>query len=90
MKTINTSNNFYYVEVYFLDENGAEITSICIKTKIPPLEFNDDCEIRLKSFLSEDLKILGATDIGDICYISKALAENCYDCSNVDNWPMFE
>ena len=90
MKTINTSNNFYYVEVDFLDENGAEITSICIKTKIPPLEFNDDCEIRLKSFLSEDLKILGATDIGDICYISKELAEDCYDCSNIDNWPMFE
>ena len=60
MKTIN---DFYYVEVYFLDENGAEIASICIKTKIPPLEFNDDCEIRLKSFLSEDLKILGATNI---------------------------
>ena len=90
MKTINTSNNFYYVDVDFLDENGAEITSICIKTKIPPLEFNDDCEIRLKSFLSEDLKILGATDIGDICYISKELAEDCYDCSNIDNWPMFE
>lgn len=87
MKTIN---DFYYVEVYFLDENGAEITSICIKTKIPPLEFNDDCEIRLKSFLSEDLKILGATNIGDICYISKELAEDCYDCSNIDNWPMFE
>lgn len=90
MNTINTSNDFYYVEVYFLDENGAEITSICIKTKIPPLEFNDDCEIRLKPFLSEDLKILGATDIGDICYISKELAEDCYDCSNIDNWPMFE
>ena len=87
MKTIN---DFYYVEVYFLDENGAEITSICIKTKIPPLELNDDCEIRLKSFLSEDLKILGATNIGDICYISKELAEDCYDCSNIDNWPMFE
>lgn len=87
MKTIN---DFYYVEVYFLDENGAEITSICIKTKIPPLEFNDDCEIRFKSFLSEDLKILGATNIGDICYISKELAGDCYDCSNIDNWPMFE
>lgn len=90
MNTINTSNDFYYIEVYFLDENGAEITSICIKTKIPPLEFNDDCEIRLKSFLSEDLKILGATNIGDVCYISKELAEDCYDCSNIDNWPMFE
>lgn len=89
MKTIN---DFYHVEVYFLDEDGAEITSICIKTKIPPLEFNDDCEIRLKlkSFLSEDLKFLGATNIGDICYISKELAEDCYDCSNIDNWPMFE
>ena len=87
MKTIN---DFYFVEVYFLDKNGYEITSICIKTKIPPLEFNDDCEIRLKSFLSEDLKILGATDIGDICYISKELAEDCYDCSNIDNWPTFE
>lgn len=87
MKTIN---DFYYVEVYFFDGNGAEITSICIKTKIPPLEFNDDCEIRLKSFLSADLKTLGATNIGDICYISKELAEDCYDCSNIDNWPMFE
>ena len=83
-------NDFYYVEVYFFDGNGDEITSICIKTKIPPLEFNDDCEIRLKSFLSEDLKTLGATNIGDICYISKELAEDCYDCSNIDNWPMFE
>lgn len=89
MKTIN---DFYFVEVYFLDKDGYEITSICIKTKIPPLEFNDDCEtrLRLKSFLSEDLKSLGATNIGDICYISKELAEDCYDCSNIDNWPMFE
>ena len=65
MKAIN---DFYFVEVYFLDKDGYEITSICIKTKIPPLEFNDDCEIRLKlkSFLSEDLKSLGATNIGDI------------------------
>lgn len=90
MNTINTNTDFYYVEVYFLDENGAEITSICIKTKIPPLEFNDDYKIRLKSFLSEDLKFLGATNIGDVCYISKELAEDCYDCSNIDNWPMFE
>ena len=90
MNTININTDFYYVEVYFLDENGAEITSICIKTKIPPLEFNDDCEIRLKFFLSEDLKFLDATNIGDICYISKELAEDCYDCSNIDNWPMFE
>ena len=87
MKTIN---DFYFVEVYFLDKDGYEITSICIKTTIPPLEFDDDCEIRLKSFLSEDLKSLGATNIGDICYISKELAEDCYDCSNIDNWPMFE
>lgn len=87
MKAIN---DFYFVEVYFLDKNGYEITSICIKTKIPPLEFDDDCEIRLKSFLSEDLKSLGATNIGDICYISKELAEDYYDCSNIDNWPMFE
>ena len=56
MNTISTNNDFYYVEVYLFDEFGAEITSICIKTKIPPLEFNDDCEIRLKSFLSMDLK----------------------------------
>ena len=33
MKTINY---FYFVEVYFLDKDGYEITSICIKTKIPP------------------------------------------------------
>lgn len=90
MNTISINNDFYYVEVYLFDEFGAEITSICIKTKIPPLEFNDDCEIRLKSFLSMDLKTFRAYNIGDIRYITKEEAEDAYDCSNIDNWPMFE
>ncbi len=87
MKTIN---NFYFVEVYFFDKNGIEITSICIKTKIPPFDFNNECRTRLKDFLTKDLETFTADDIGDIRYISEYEAYDTYDCSNIDNWPVFE